>query len=358
MPDGQADNSAPETLDDLAAFLVDNPIEGEGEPSRKQRDAATDKGTAKPASKTTASDDDTAEDDAQSAPGANDTEDDTDEAEPEKKPKQAEPEDDDDDAEDDDENRTSEKTYRVTVKGEDGQDEQHTVTLDELTKGYMRQADYSRKTAAGETSRQDFAQRGIAALETQRQRHAEALQVNIRAIQQIAGLRTAEEMQYLANTDPALYTQEAARQHVILGVLNQTHQQISAERAESQRQLKALADQEMAHAWGVLGQKGIDKPKLRAIFDATAKNYGFTEDDFAGVTNPKLVLLMQDAKAYRDLKVKTASVTKQAQAAPPLPKQRQAAPKNERLSKQLDARFNGGRAKMDDLAAYLSLHKF
>src|SRR5882672_9433185 len=188
MPDGQADNSAPETLDDLAAFLVDNPIEGEGEPSRKQRDAATDKGTAKPASKTTASDDD------------------TDEAEAEKKPKQAEPEDDDDDAEDDDENRTSEKTYRVTVKGEDGQDEQHTVTLDELTKGYMRQADYSRKTAAGETSRQDFAQRGIAALETQRQRHAEALQVNIRAIQQIAGLRTAEEMQYLANTDPALYT--------------------------------------------------------------------------------------------------------------------------------------------------------
>jgi hypothetical protein len=349
MSDGQADNTAPETMDDLAAFLVDNPLEGD----RPPREGRTDEGTeTKPASKTTPDDTGDTEDDAHTAP-------DEDDEEPEPKKAKPDEDEDDEDEDEDDDKRTSDekKLYPVTVKNDSGEDEKREVTLDELTKGYMRQADYSRKTAAGESSRQEFAQRGIAALENQRQRHAEALSANLRAMQKIAGLRTAEEMQYLANTDPSVYAQEQARQQVIHGFFQQTQQMIEGERAESQRQLKALQDQEMAHAWGVLGNQDIDKPKLRKIFDEGIKNYGFKPEHLAEVTNPQIVLMMRDANAYRELKAKTKAVTTKAQAAPPLPKPRQAAPRNERLAKQIDARFKGGNAKLSDLAAYIDVHK-
>jgi hypothetical protein len=355
MADGQADNSAPESLDDLAAFLVDNPMETGDRPPRKQ---GTDQGTAKPASKPTVQPqgDDKGADDAHHAPEPDDAE----ESPPEDDADEPSPEDEEeDDAEGDAKDRTSDgkKLYSVTVKGENGEDEQRKMTLDDLKKGVMLQHDYSRKRAADEQQKGEFAQRGIAALEGQRQRHIQQLNTNLRALQQIAGIRNSEEMLQLSQSDPNLYAQEQARQQVIYNFFGQTQQLIDAEIAESKRQQASLYQQEMAHAWGVLGNQGIDKPKLRKMFDDAKANYGFADEQFENVTDPRLVLMMRDANAYRDLKAKTAKVTKQAKDAPPLPKQRQATPRNERLVKAVDGRFKGGKATMNDLAAYIHLHK-
>jgi len=43
--------------------------------------------------------------------------------------------------------------------------------------------------------------------------------------------------------------------------------------------------------------------------------------------------------------------------APRLPAARQPVPRNEKLAKQIDARFKGGKAKLDDLAAYIAINK-
>lgn len=355
MADGQAANPAPESLDDLAAFLVDNPMETGDRPPRKQ---GPDQGTAKPASKPTVQPqgDDKGADDAHHAPEPDDAE----EPPPEDDADEPPPEDEEeDDAEGDAKDRTSDgkKLYSVTVKGENGEDEQRKMTLDDLKKGVMLQHDYSRKRSADEQQKGDFAQRGIAALEGQRQRHIQQLNTNLRALQQLAGIRTPEEMQYLANTDPTVYAQEDARQRVIYGFMQQTQQVIDAEKAESDRQHKSLVEQQKAHCWGVLGNNGIDKPKLRKVFDDAKTNYGFSEEQFENVTDPRLVLMMRDANAYREIKAKTKAVTTKAQNAPPLPKQRQATPRNERLVKAVDSRFKGGKATMNDLAAYIHLHK-
>src|SRR5882672_2816115 len=109
MADGQAD-TAPGTLDDLAAFLIDNPelIEDEdqspgGAPSQKPASART---RAEPG-------EDTQDPDAALAPGSEDSEPD-DDAPPAKGAKT-------DDEEDEDANdRTRQRTHKVTVKGEDG----------------------------------------------------------------------------------------------------------------------------------------------------------------------------------------------------------------------------------------------
>jgi hypothetical protein len=65
-----------------------------------------------------------------------------------------------------------------------------------------------------------------------------------------------------------------------------------------------------------------------------------------------MVQVMRDAVAYRALKAQKADVTKKVQAAPRLPT-RQAQPANERRDRELDAKFKSGKAKLNDLAAYL-----
>jgi hypothetical protein len=340
MADGQA-ATAPETLDDLAAFFVDNPTD---QPRPTPRDENTTKPPEKKPSADTPEPGDTPEEDDKLAPEESEDED------------AKADEDDDDESEEDAEKRTSEK-FKVTIKGEDGADVEEEVTLDELTKGYMRQADYTRKRQADEQVKGEFAQRGVAALETQRQRHIEQSQKQLALLRQASGVRSREEMAVLAQNDPALWAQEMERATWVNGIASQIEQTIQAEQAESQRQREALMTQQLAHAWGVLGQKGIDKPTLRKIYDGAAKHFGFSDEEFANVSDPRVVLMMRAANAYMEVKAKTKDVTQKAREAPRLPPQRQTVPRNEKLAKAIDARFKGGKAGVDDLAAYFAVHK-
>ena len=67
--------------------------------------------------------------------------------------------------------------------------------------------------------------------------------------------------------------------------------------------------QSFARCWGVLGQKGIDKPKLQHIFETVSKDYGISQDRFATLNDPAVVMVMKDAVAYRELQKKKSEVT-------------------------------------------------
>lgn len=99
MIDGQAD-TGPESMDDLADFLVDNP-EADAFEEQEVADAPDD--------------DDSPAEDA-------------------------------DDASEDDAEQTSGRKFKVTVKGDDGADQTLEVDDKELIAGYQRHADYTRKT--------------------------------------------------------------------------------------------------------------------------------------------------------------------------------------------------------------------
>jgi len=103
-------------------------------------------------------------------------------------------------------------------------------------------------------------------------------------------------------------------------------------------------------AWEVLTKEGIDKPKLKSIFDTMISKYGETPERLSGVTDPTIVKIMRDAAAYQDLLAKKEAATKVVKTAPKMPAQRQSVPQDERKSKQLNDRFRTGRAKLGDLA--------
>lgn len=320
---GHAD-TAPDSLSDLASFLGDTP-DAESPDEDMEHDE---------------SDDSTAE---------GDTED-------EESDGQEESEDDESDDEEAEDTPAPERKLKVTVKGDDGTDQEIEVDEAEVVKGYQRQADYTRKT-------QELAQREHQAVEILKAKHDEFAQdylskaeASRAAIVQLAGLKSEEEMALLAQSDPAAWVAENQRRQSIAAVVGHLDQQIMAERqAIEQRQAEAIqqARTEMFQkSWAELQKDGIDREKLAKAYSDVSKAYGFSGDELAQVLDHRQVRVMLDALAYRQLKEQKAVVQKKVDAAPKLP-QKATPTVKDRKTQQLEGRFKGGRAKLNDLASYL-----
>lgn len=320
---GHAD-TAPDSLSDLASFLGDTP-DAESPDEEMEHDE---------------SDDSTAE---------GDTED-------EESDGQEESDDDESDDEEAEDTPAPERKLKVTVKGDDGTDQEIEVDEAEVVKGYQRQADYTRKT-------QELAQREHQAVEILKAKHDEFAQdylskaeASRAAIVQLAGLKSEEEMALLAQSDPAAWVAENQRRQSIAAVVGHLDQQIMAERqAIEQRQAEAIqqARTEMFQkSWAELQKDGIDREKLAKAYSDVSKAYGFSGDELAQVLDHRQVRVMLDALAYRQLKEQKTAVQKKVDAAPKLP-QKATPTVKDRKTQQLEGRFKGGRAKLGDLASYL-----
>lgn len=313
---GQAE-SAPGNLDDLASFLEDKPLEASDE---QENDA-------------------TPQEDSQEEP--DEAERAVDESEAEATEEEAEDQ--------------PSATFKVTVKGEDGADQTLDVDQKELIAGYQRQRDYTVKTQAlAERERQAF-EVVTQEIEKSRAHYMQQAQMAHMAVRELAGMRSDEEMAVLAQTDPSLWVQEQQRAAAVRTRLQQIQQGVQSEQAQAQQMQAQQRQQLFSKAWDVLQEKGIDKPKLAGIYQEASKRYGFGEQEFANVYDPRIVLALRDAVAYRALHDKKPAVQQKAQAAPKLPATKQPVARSETKIKQLETRFaRKGGAKLDDLAAYLS----
>ena len=318
--DGQAE-MAPLSADDVAQFLIDNP-EADGADDQQEQ-APTDESP---------SDEDTDESET-----ADDSPDDA------------------DDESDEQPDPTSGRKFKVTVKGEDGADLTQEVDEKELIAGYQRHADYSRKTA-------ELARREEQAVEIVRAKVSEAQNHYVQQAQmaqalvaRLAGLRSPEEMLELSRQDPAAYVAEQARQQQVHSMIAGLQNQWQQEQFRAQQDQQAALQQSFARCWGVLGQKGIDKPKLQHIFDSYSKYYGISPERFATLNDPAVVLSMRDAVAYQELQKKKSEVTQKAAAAPRLP-QKSPVPRADTQDKKRVERLRSGRGSRDDLAAFIAQH--
>lgn len=335
MP-GQA-ASAP-TFDDIAAFLIENPSADQPQGEDLQLGEPGDQPDNSPAPSKRGQE-----------PANPDPDEDPDEAlelDPGEAPED-EPEDDD---EDEDAKRENQGKHKVTIKGEDGAEETLEVTLPELKNGYLRHSDYTRKT-------QQLATEKTKAYEVVTKKVSEAIEVAKRshaAIVQLAGLKTPEEMAALAAQDRGAYVEEQARQSAVLAVLQRIENEANQTHADAQEALKQQAIEARDAAWKVLDAEGVKKEHLVPLFKTIGKTYGVPDEKFRNITDPALVLIMRDAAAYRALQAKVKGQAKtKLQAAPPVPKPRQQAPRKDRVNKALDAKFTRGHAGINDLSAWV-----
>lgn len=318
--DGQAD-LAPVSADEVAQFLIDNPDADWAD--EQEEIAPTDESP---------SDEDTDE------PETDDDSPDDGEDDPAEKP-----------------DPTSGRKIKVTVKGDDGADLETEVDEKELIAGYQRHADYSRKTAEL-ARREEQATEIVRAKVTEAQTHyVQQAQMAQALVARLAGLRSPEEMLELSRQDPAAYVAEQARQQQVHSMIAGLQNQWQQEQFRAQQEQQVALQQSFARCWGVLGQKGIDKPKLQHIFDSVAKDYGIAQDRFATLNDPAVVMVMADAVAYRELQKKKTEVTQKATAAPRLP-QKSNVPRNDAPDKKRVERLRSGRGSRDDLAAFIAQH--
>lgn len=321
---GQAD-TAPESggLADLASFLADTPETESNEQDEKQTTA-----------------DETTSDEADPVEVATD---------------EQEPADDEPQGDDEEEPAPIEK-ITVKVKGENGEDETLELTPDDIAASYLRQRDYTRKT-------QELAKRENEAVEFLTKKHEEIrsqylsqAELTRAAIVQMAGIKSEDEMAALATTDPSAWVAESQRQRQIGNYLNQLSQQIEGEKqqakAQEEQRLQQQRQKQFAETWDALSKDGIDKPKLAKIYGDATDKYGFSGEELATIYDHRIVRVLKDAAAYQALKAQKPTVMQKAQNAPRMPS-RQAAPAQERIDKALDNKFKSGRAKLNDLAAYL-----
>lgn len=316
--DGHANAPEP-TINDLATLLADNPEQesAEQEDAELNADASTDE-----IDNEEEADDQTEEDESEESE--------------EKEP-------------------APERKIKVPVKGDDGSEVVQEVTESELVKGYQRQADYTRKTQAL-AERENQAARALHAKHQEIQsNYLHQAEVARAAIVQMAGIKSDQELALLAQHDPAEWVAEQARQKQISAYLGSLEQQIQAERQQAQaamqNQQAMQAKQMLDNSYNQLIAAKIDRETLENIYSSASKNYGFNPDELGSNCDHRVVLALKDAAAYRELQSKKAEVTKKADAAPRLPnKQNVSNPKD----KAIEQKFKSGRAKLSDLAAFLS----
>jgi hypothetical protein len=248
------------------------------------------------------------------------------------------------------------RKIKVTVKGDDGIEVVDEVPESELVKGYQRQADYTRKTQALVERENQAVQMLQAKHQEIQSNYLHQAEVTRAAIVQMAGIKSDQELAELARTDPAEWVAEQQRQKQISAYLGTLDQQIQAERQQAQaateQQRAAHMKQAFDNAWNQLAAAKIDRPALENIYSNVSKHYGFTSEELSNNYDHRTVLMMKDAAAYRQLQSKKAEVTKKADAAPRLPNKQTNATNPK--SKAVEQKFKSGRAKLNDLAAYLS----
>ena len=323
---GQAE-TAPEAggLADLASFLEDTP---ETEPKEQDEEATTvdESNSDEAATEETTDDEQDAEQGEES-----------------------------DDEKSEDEPAPVEK-ITIKVKGEDGKEETLELTPDDISKSYMRQQDYTKKTQALAARENEAVQFLTQKHEEIRSQYLSQAELSRAAIVQMAGIKSDDEMANLANSNPAAWVAENQRQRQISNYLNSLNQQIEGEKQQAQalkdQQLAQQRQKQFSETWEVLSKDGIDKPKLERIYSDASSKYGFTNEELATVYDHRMVRVLKDAIAYQQLKAQKSAVMQKAQNAPRMPS-RQTAPAQERVDKALDNKFKSGRAKLNDLAAFL-----
>lgn len=192
---------------------------------------------------------------------------------------------------------------KVPIKNGEGE-EVIEATLDELRLGYMRTADYQRKTQEVAAQKNEIQQQFNQALQSEQAKYLQALQAQEAFLMQIA----APEMKgidwnKLSAEDPAEFVRMSHRANQ----LNKTRQLIAQQIQDAEAQRIQAQQQQLAQAIPQAQERLKAKipnwsPELQATLrDTGMKDYGFSAEEIGSVIDPRQVEVLHDAMQWRKL---------------------------------------------------------
>lgn len=217
---------------------------------------------------------------------------DEDEAEDESQDENSEGADDDEDADDSE----PETVFEL--------DDGTSVDLDELKRGYLRQADYTKKTQEVAEARKHI-QESFQARQTERQTLAENLNLALNVIEpQLADLaktdwdKLATEDAYTYAERRALFDQASVRYNKLV---QQSQQVLQQQQQESQRALQQKLQQEGQKLQMALPDFA-DPKRARglksAITEYAISEMGLSEKEAKGITDHRMIVLLNKARQF------------------------------------------------------------
>lgn len=245
------------------------------------------------------------------------------EAEAEEGEAEAEPET-DEEGQDDEEGAEEgegepEETYTIKV---DGKSEK--VTLAELTKGYSRQADYTRKSQALADARK-VAESEFAAVQQERAWYAQNLGVLEQRLMQAAP--PAKDWDKLRTEDPITFAAEWVQYQRTRENHAAEYQRLTAERqrlaqvqqADQQRHLAAHVEAEQGKLLAAIptwNDQAVASAEKKALIEF-GTSLGFTADELDGVFDHRAVLALYKAMKYDTIQKRQLAVRKVIEQAKP-----------------------------------------
>lgn len=206
--------------------------------------------------------------------------------------------------------------YKVKASGEEIE-----VTLDDLIKGYQREADYTKKTQTlAEQRKQVEAERQvIEQAKSQRDQYQERLAMIESALRTYA---PQENLEALKETDPIGYAVKVAEQTQREKQLQSVQmerariaQQQQAEQSQNLNSHLAVEAQKLAEAIPEYADEQKSVQVKKDIRDY-AKKIGWSDEELASVYDSRAVLTLYRAMQYEKLMGNKAGVTKKVNEAP------------------------------------------
>jgi hypothetical protein len=223
------------------------------------------------------------------------------------------------------------EVFKITVKNDAGEDEERDITLDELAKGYMLQADYTRKTQAVSEEKKQIEAKFSQDLTKFQQSAVERInQLQELVLKQAAPELASVDWVTLSATDPAEYVRLQARQqqlHSTFQALEGQKREISQQR---EQQIGQQVEQALKHSDELLTKsiKDFDGTKATELLQRVEKTVGWKPSDIrlaaaamaqAGMrpeTLGQVLLLAHKAIQYDALTEQKAVALKKVVAAP------------------------------------------
>lgn len=199
--------------------------------------------------------------------------------------------------------------FELTVKSEGGADVAKKVSLKELQAGYMMQADYQRKTAEVAKQRSELETQIKSKVDPVVQNYEKQLHVLGTVVSQLAAPELANvNWVELANSDPAKFVALKAKADQFNGIMNNIQQEqakLLQQRTQEQQTARDKAAQEAVEKLKsdpVLKIDGWNNDKYQSILKSAIEQYGFKPEEVTTVVDARIIKVLNDALAYRELK--------------------------------------------------------
>lgn len=205
--------------------------------------------------------------------------------------------------------------YKVKASGEEIE-----VTLDDLIKGYQREADYTKKTQTlAEQRKQVESERAVI---EQAKQERDQYQQRLAAIEGALRQAPQENLEALKETDPIGYAVKVAEQtqrerhlQAISAERNRIAEQQQAEQTQHLSQFLAVEAQKLSEAIPEYADEQKSVQVKKDIRDY-AKKIGWSDQELASVYDSRAVLTLYKAMQYEKLMNNKAGVTKKVAEAP------------------------------------------